>query len=36
VSVGSAVLLVSFGILVITGDLVQLTTRLARFTGWQI
>jgi cytochrome c-type biogenesis protein len=36
VSVGSAVLLVSFGILLITGDLVQLTTRLARFTGWQI
>jgi cytochrome c-type biogenesis protein len=36
VSVGSAALLVSFGVLLITGDLVQLTTRLARFTGWQI
>lgn len=36
VSVGSAALLVAFGALLITGDLVRLTTRLARFTGWQI
>jgi cytochrome c-type biogenesis protein len=36
VNVGSAVLLVVLGALLITGDLVQLTTRLARFAGWQI
>ena len=36
VSVGSAALLVTFGALLITGDLVRLTTQLARFTGWQI
>jgi hypothetical protein len=24
------------GALLVTGDLVELTTRLARFTGWQI
>ncbi|MGI8478595.1 MAG: cytochrome c biogenesis CcdA family protein [Gaiellaceae bacterium] len=36
VSVGSSALLVTFGALLITGDLVRLTTRLARFTGWQI
>jgi cytochrome c-type biogenesis protein len=36
VSVASAVLLVGLGVLLITGDLVELTTRLARYTGWQI
>lgn len=36
VSLASATLLVAFGILLITGDLVELTTRLARYTGWQI
>lgn len=36
VSITSATLLVAFGVLLITGDLVELTTRLARFTGWQI
>ena len=36
ISVASAVLLVAFGVLLVTGDLVELTARLARFTGWQI
>jgi cytochrome c-type biogenesis protein len=36
VSLTSAALLVTFGVLLVTGDLVELTTRLARFTGWQI
>jgi cytochrome c-type biogenesis protein len=36
VSVASATLLVAFGVLLITGDLVELTSRLARYTGWQI
>jgi cytochrome c-type biogenesis protein len=36
VSLASAVLLAAFGVLLITGDLVELTTRLARYTGWQI
>ena len=36
VSLTSAALLVTFGALLITGDLVRLTTRLARYTGWQI
>jgi cytochrome c-type biogenesis protein len=36
ISVTSAALLVAFGTLLITGDLVELTTRLARFTGWQL
>ena len=36
VSLGSAALLAAFGALLITGDLVRLTTQLARFTGWQI
>ena len=36
VSVTSAALLVAFGVLLITGDLVRLTTQLSRFTGWQI
>ena len=36
VSVGSAAVLVAFGSLLISGDLVRLTTRLARYTGWQI
>jgi cytochrome c-type biogenesis protein len=36
VGVTSAAFLVAFGALLITGDLVELTGRLARFTGWQI
>jgi cytochrome c-type biogenesis protein len=36
VSTVSAALLVAFGALLISGDLVELTTRLARYTGWQI
>jgi cytochrome c-type biogenesis protein len=36
VSLASGTLLVAFGILLATGELVRLTTRLARFTGWQI
>jgi cytochrome c-type biogenesis protein len=36
VTLTSAALLVTFGALLVTGDLVELTTRLARFTGWQI
>lgn len=36
VSLASATLLIAFGVLLITGDLVELTTRLARYTGWQI
>ena len=36
VSLGSATFLVAFGTLLITGDLVRLTTMLARYTGWQI
>jgi cytochrome c-type biogenesis protein len=36
VSLASASLLVAFGILLITGQLVESTTRLARYTGWQI
>jgi cytochrome c-type biogenesis protein len=36
VSVASATVLVTFGALLISGDLVRLTTRLARYTGWQI
>ncbi|HXV34783.1 MAG TPA: cytochrome c biogenesis protein CcdA [Gaiellaceae bacterium] len=36
VSLVSASLLVAFGILLITGELVETTTRLARYTGWQI
>jgi cytochrome c-type biogenesis protein len=36
VTLSSAALLVTFGVLLVTGDLVELTTRLARFTGWQI
>ena len=36
VSVGSAVVLVAFGVLLLTGELARLTTELARFTGWQI
>jgi cytochrome c-type biogenesis protein len=36
VSISSAVLLVTMGALLISGDLVRYTTRLARFTGWQI
>lgn len=36
VSLGSAVLLVAFGALLASGELVELTARLARYTGWQI
>jgi cytochrome c-type biogenesis protein len=36
VSLASGALLVAFGVLLATGELVRLTTRLARFTGWQI
>lgn len=36
VTLGSAALLATFGALLISGDLVELTTRLARYTGWQI
>jgi cytochrome c-type biogenesis protein len=36
VSLASATVLVAFGALLISGDLVRLTTRLARYTGWQI
>jgi cytochrome c-type biogenesis protein len=36
VSTVSAAVLVAFGALLISGDLVTLTTRLARYTGWQI
>jgi cytochrome c-type biogenesis protein len=36
VSLASATLLVAFGVLLISGELVELTARLARYTGWQI
>ncbi len=36
VSLGSVALLAVFGVLLITGELVELTARLARYTGWQI
>jgi cytochrome c-type biogenesis protein len=36
VSVSSGTLLVLFGFLLATGELVRLTTRLARFTGFSI
>ena len=36
VSLVSAALLVTFGTLLITGDLVRFTTRLSRYTDWQI
>jgi cytochrome c-type biogenesis protein len=36
VSLASASLLIGFGILLITGQLVETTARLARYTGWQI
>ena len=36
VSLASASLLAAFGVLLITGQLVEMTTRLARYTGWQI
>jgi cytochrome c-type biogenesis protein len=36
VSLGSAALLAVFGVLLVTGELVELTARLARYTGWQI
>ncbi len=36
VSLTSAALLATFGALLISGDLVRLTTQLSRFTGWQI
>jgi cytochrome c-type biogenesis protein len=36
VSLVSAALLATFGVLLITGDLYRYMTQLARFTGWQI
>lgn len=36
VSAGSGAVLVAFGVLLATGELVRLTTRLARLTGWGI
>ena len=36
VSYGSAAMLMTMGILLITGDFTRLLTKLARFTGWQI
>jgi cytochrome c-type biogenesis protein len=36
VGVTSGALLVAFGVLLATGELVRLTTRLARFTGFSI
>jgi len=36
VSAASRSLLVTVGALLVSGDLVRLTARLARFTGWQI
>lgn len=36
VSAGSGAVLVAFGVLLATGELVRLTTQLARFTGWSI
>jgi cytochrome c-type biogenesis protein len=36
VGVASASLLIAFGVLLITGQLVETTARLARYTGWQI
>jgi cytochrome c-type biogenesis protein len=36
VSIVSASLLIGFGILLITGQVVELTARLSRFTDWQI
>jgi len=36
ISVGSGAVLVAFGVLLATGELVRLTTQLARFGGWGI
>lgn len=36
VTATSATFLFAFGVLLVTGHLVELTTRLARFTGWQL
>lgn len=36
VSYGSAALLITFGVLLITGDFVRIFTQLAQYTGWQI
>ncbi len=36
VSAGSGAVMVAFGILLATGELVRLTTQLARFTGWSL
>lgn len=36
VSMTSGALMIAFGILLATGELVRLTTRLSRFTGWQL
>jgi cytochrome c-type biogenesis protein len=36
VSLASGALMVVFGVLLATGELVRLTTKLSRFTGWQV
>ena len=36
ISAGSGAVLVAFGVLLATGELIRLTTQLARFTGWSI
>ncbi len=36
VSLASGALMVAFGVLLATGELVRLTAQLSRFTGWQI
>ncbi|HZC31040.1 MAG TPA: cytochrome c biogenesis protein CcdA [Gaiellaceae bacterium] len=36
ISVGSGAVLVAFGVLLATGELIRLTTQLARFSGWSI
>jgi hypothetical protein len=36
ISVGSGAVLVAFGVLLATGELVRLTTQLAHFGGWSI
>ncbi len=36
VSLTSGALMVAFGVLLATGELVRLTTQLSRFSGWQL
>ncbi len=36
VSLTSGALMIAFGVLLATGELVRLTTQLSRFTGWQL